>query len=340
ASSSSIPDARVSRTTRMRPPPDQIPTALPSLATSSGVSVSPTTPRTPSVPKYLRAAGARSPLKELALRELRRLARLVQAGLLALADASVAREEARTLQRHAQPRIGLDQRARDPVPDRTGLAARAAAVNPHANVVATLEVRHPERRQSHLAVDRPREVLLDRPPVEPGAAVARPQDHSCDRRLPLARAEVLRDVRLRHRRFSRGGGLGACASWGCSGPAEIFSFVFCARGSRFRGSMPLTAFRSTSVGRRSSCSRSGRDRSPPGYPECREDILASAFLPVTAIFSAFTTMTKSPVSTCGVYCGLFLPRSRSAICVASRPRVWPSASTTYHSRVISPGLAL
>ena len=54
---------------------------------------------------------------------------------------------------------------------------------------------------------------------------------------------------------------------------------------------------------------------------------------MTAIFSAFTTTTKSPVSTCGVYCGLPLPRSVSAICVASRPRVCPSASTTYQSRV-------
>ena len=41
---------------------------------------------------------------------------------------------------------------------------------------------------------------------------------------------------------------------------------------------------------------------------------------------------KSPVSTCGVYSGLRLPRSASAIWVARRPRVLPSASTTYQSR--------
>src|SRR5579884_2073060 len=46
------------------------------------------------------------------------------------------------------------------------------------------------------------------------------------------------------------------------------------------------------------------------------------------------------MSTCGVYCGFRLPRSVSAIWVASRPSVLPSASTRYHSRVISPGLAL
>ena len=40
---------------------------------------------------------------------------------------------------------------------------------------------------------------------------------------------------------------------------------------------------------------------------------------MTAIFSALTTTTKSPVSTCGVYWGLRLPRRVSAICVASRP---------------------
>ncbi len=37
--------------------------------------------------------------------------------------------------------------------------------------------------------------------------------------------------------------------------------------------------------------------------------------------------------------GLFLPRRVSAIRVASRPSVWPSASTTYQRRVISPGFA-
>ena len=49
---------------------------------------------------------------------------------------------------------------------------------------------------------------------------------------------------------------------------------------------------------------------------------------MTLIFSALTTTTKSPVSTWGVYSGLRLPRSVSAIRVASRPRVLPSASTT------------
>src|SRR6478735_3875122 len=48
---------------------------------------------------------------------------------------------------------------------------------------------------------------------------------------------------------------------------------------------------------------------------------------------------KSPVSTCGVYSGLRLPRRVSAICVARRPRVLPSASTTYQSRWRLAGVA-
>ena len=46
-------------------------------------------------------------------------------------------------------------------------------------------------------------------------------------------------------------------------------FVICADASLFFGSIPLTALRMTSVGRRSSCSRSVRCLIPPGYPVCR-----------------------------------------------------------------------
>jgi hypothetical protein len=54
ALSSSIPDARVSRPTKMRPRPDQSVAARPRRSTRSAVRSSPTTPRTPSVPKYWR----------------------------------------------------------------------------------------------------------------------------------------------------------------------------------------------------------------------------------------------------------------------------------------------
>src|SRR6185295_10360768 len=65
---------------------------------------------------------------QLALGELRRLARLVQPGLLALDDARVAREEACPLQRHTQLRVGLDEGTRDPVTDGARLAAWSAPV--------------------------------------------------------------------------------------------------------------------------------------------------------------------------------------------------------------------
>ena len=55
ASSSSSPDARVSRPTNTLAAPVQSAAARPRRSTSSGVMDSPTTPRTPSVPKYLRA---------------------------------------------------------------------------------------------------------------------------------------------------------------------------------------------------------------------------------------------------------------------------------------------
>jgi hypothetical protein len=62
--------------------------------------------------------------------------------------------------------------------------------------------------------------------------------------------------------------------------------------------------------------------------------------PVTRSFAAFTTTMKSPVSTCGVYSGLCLPRSREAICEARRPSTLPWASTTYQPRWTVAGLAL
>ena len=74
----------------------------------------------------------------LALRELRRLARLVQAGLLALDLACITREEALALEDDAELRIGLDERPRDAVADRAGLAADPAAVDADAEIVRAL----------------------------------------------------------------------------------------------------------------------------------------------------------------------------------------------------------
>ncbi|MPN09705.1 hypothetical protein SDC9_156997 [bioreactor metagenome] len=65
-----------------------------------------------------------------------------------------------------------------------------------------------------------------------------------------------------------------------------------------------------------------------------------SFLPVSPIFSAFTTTTKSPVSTCGVYVGLCFPISIRATCTARRPRCLSVASITYHLRSTSAPLAM
>src|SRR5262245_520251 len=194
ASSSASPEPRVSRPTKTRPPPLQSVAALPSRSTRSSVRSSPTTPRTPSVPKY-RLIAAR-----LALRELRRLARLVQAGLLALDLARIACQEALALERHPQARVGLDERAGDPVANRSGLSGRAAPVDADAQVEGSLDPRHLERRERRDLVRLAREVVLDRASVHPGRPVARAQDHARDRRLALPRAHVLGRAgrRLRH----------------------------------------------------------------------------------------------------------------------------------------------
>src|SRR4051812_5549055 len=58
-------------------------------------------------------------------------------------------------------------------------------------------------------------------------------------------------------------------------------------------------------------------------------------MPVTRIFDALITITWSPVSMNGVYCGLFLPARIAAHLEARRPRVSPSASITCHLRSIA-----
>src|SRR6185369_10153647 len=86
---------------------------------------------------YQRACGR---LQSSALRELRTLTGLLEDGLLALLHASVARQEAAALELGAEVRIGLQQCARDAVPQRAGLRGHAAAVHRgdhvHARLVA------------------------------------------------------------------------------------------------------------------------------------------------------------------------------------------------------------
>src|SRR6185437_13735865 len=58
-------------------------------------------------------------------------------------------------------------------------------------------------------------------------------------------------------------------------------------------------------------------------------------MPVTRTFSAFTTITWSPVSRNGVYCGFSFPARMRATRDANRPKVCPEPSTTCHLRAIS-----
>ena len=57
-------------------------------------------------------------------------------------------------------------------------------------------------------------------------------------------------------------------------------------------------------------------------------------------YTALITITKSPVSVCGVNVGLFFPRSTLATTAERRPRGTSVASTTYHLRSTWPGLAM
>src|SRR3954452_2190583 len=106
--------------------------ARPNARARSAVSLEPTSPRTPSVPKSLRAKA------RLALGELRPLAGLLQACLLALLGARVARQVAAALQLATQVRVGLQQSAGDAVAQRAVLSGHAAAGHRRDDVHAVL----------------------------------------------------------------------------------------------------------------------------------------------------------------------------------------------------------
>src|SRR3954471_14427570 len=153
-----------------------------SASASSALRNVPATPRTPSVPNSLRA-NVRS---GLALGELRPLAGLLQAGLLALLGPRVAGEEAAPLELAAQVGIGDDQGARDAVAQRAGLRGHAAAVHAGDDVHAVV-VADGLQRLADVALQRgAREEVVHRLSVDRVGAVARLEDHAGDRRLALA----------------------------------------------------------------------------------------------------------------------------------------------------------
>src|SRR4051794_22233022 len=163
ALSSMGPDSRVSRTTSSRGRPAgeaaraRSTTARPRASASSAVSRSPATPRTPSVPNRRRGMAA-----TLTLGELRALAGLLQAGLLALLHPGVAGEEAAALELAAQVGIGLEQRPGDAVAQGAGLGGHAAAVDAGDDVHPGLVAHGLERLADRPLQRRAREVVGER----------------------------------------------------------------------------------------------------------------------------------------------------------------------------------
>src|ERR1043166_6625970 len=102
------------------------------------------------------------------------------------------------------------------------------------------------------------------------------------------------------------------------------------------GIMPQTASRIARSGSSARTSFASRVRMPPGNSVWCWYSFLSGLVPVSLIPPALSTITKSPMSTLGVYVALCLPRSTSAMRDARRPSVWPVASITYHSRCASP----
>src|SRR3954451_12973265 len=163
ALSSIGPDSRVSRTTsrRGRTAPDAerawSTTARPRASASSAVSSSPATPRTPSVPNRRRGMAG-----TLTLGELRPLAGLLQAGLLALLHPGVAGEEAAALELAAEVRVGLEQGPGDAVAQGAGLGGLAAAVDAGDDVHPGLVAHGLERLADRPLQRGPREVVVER----------------------------------------------------------------------------------------------------------------------------------------------------------------------------------
>src|SRR5207245_2157967 len=112
-------------------------------------------------------------LAGLALRELRRLARALQTGLLPLLRARIAREQPRLAQDPAMLGVDLEERPRDGVPDRAELPGFATAVHLHHRVEATGGVRDDERLDRRLGIAVASEVLLERLAVDHDGPLAR-----------------------------------------------------------------------------------------------------------------------------------------------------------------------
>src|SRR5262249_17727114 len=121
-------------------------------------------------------------------------ARATLAVLLALHLARVARDVAVLLQRRAERRADLDQRARDAVADRLGLAGETAAAHVHQHVVAADRLGRLERLTQHHLAGRAPEVVVDVAAVDLDVAGAR--GHPDARHRGLAAAGGVEGIRL------------------------------------------------------------------------------------------------------------------------------------------------
>src|SRR5665647_314054 len=141
-------------------------------------------PRTPSVPN---SRGIVPSANGLTLRELRSLTGLLESGLLALLDASVAVEEAGLLEDGAVVLfVDLVQRTRDAEAQRAGLAGGAAAGDACDDVVAAQEVKDLERVVDQLLVQLVREVVRELAAVDRDGAGAGDDAHAGDGLLATA----------------------------------------------------------------------------------------------------------------------------------------------------------
>src|SRR6476619_3347087 len=194
AASRNSPERRVSRptTARSRCPlktpasPRTCAAATERSRQSSAVTTEFASPRTPSVPKR-RPISAGDPTGRSALAVLGSLAGLLEAGLLALDDAGVTREQPGLLQRRA---VGLHvdrvERTGHAQAQRAGLAGDAAAVDAGDDVEAAHQVGVHEGLVDDLLVQLVREVVVERAAVDGPLAGARDEAHAGDGLLAAA----------------------------------------------------------------------------------------------------------------------------------------------------------
>src|SRR3954465_2015020 len=128
----------------------------------------------------------RSRPRALALGELRPLAGLLEAGLLALLDARVASQEAAALELATQVRVRLEQRTADAVAQGAGLRRDPAALHAGDDVHARLVADGLERLAGGLLQRGAREERVERTAVDRVRARARDEDDARDRGLALA----------------------------------------------------------------------------------------------------------------------------------------------------------